>query len=149
MAVAFRHAAAVPDMCRNAGPAWTALSAWSTFAAAWLDPAALCPAPQVVTLQLHNLRGVPCEWAFRKPLDALRCADWEHFSCEPSEGVLAPAEKLKVKVGCWQCTAHYVLRPEQRIVTTTGPGQVCSLCAMPTWEHAGSRGDSALAVGLQ
>ncbi len=53
-------------------------------------------------MQLHNTRGVPCEWSFRKPLDASRCADWEHFSCEPAEGVLAPAEKMKVKVGwCW------------------------------------------------
>ncbi len=56
-------------------------------------------------LELENPRGVPCEWSLKRPVDAAKCADWEHFSLEPSEGVLAPGERLKAKVCGARCTA--------------------------------------------
>ena len=69
------------------------------------DARPLLPPPraQVVTLQLENTRGVPCEWSTRRPVDAAKSADWDYFVCEPPEGTLAPGEKAKVKVSVrWQ-----------------------------------------------
>lgn len=53
---------------------------------------------KVYTLQLHNYKQVPCEWAIKRPVEASKAKDWGFFRVEPSEGLLEPDQKLNVKV---------------------------------------------------
>ena len=49
---------------------------------------------------LQNLRDCPAEWQVKAPLEAGGAKDWDYFKCEPDEGILAPGQKLFMKVCC-------------------------------------------------
>ena len=51
---------------------------------------------KVATVQLHNPKGVPCEWHLKRPMDSAK--DWEFFTCEPGRGTLQPGERRNVTI---------------------------------------------------
>jgi hypothetical protein len=69
----------------------------------------LCTLWQVMTVQLHNTKLVPCEWSVKKP-DGNKCKDWHHFRYANSFIVLTfhlsgPPHTVLVRVLEW----HVVL----------------------------------------
>ena len=69
---------------------------------------------KVFSVQLHNAKQVPCEWAVKRPVEVTKTRDWQFFVCEPSEGVLEPDQRVNMKVGDACIIIH---RPWQHIGT--------------------------------
>ncbi|KAK9824158.1 hypothetical protein WJX72_008157 [[Myrmecia] bisecta] len=53
---------------------------------------------KVMMVQLHNPREVAAEWVIKKPMEAGAAKDWPFFQCAPSEGVLAPGQRIFIKI---------------------------------------------------
>ncbi|KXZ49496.1 hypothetical protein GPECTOR_21g722 [Gonium pectorale] len=53
---------------------------------------------KVFTVQLHNHKQVPCDFAIKKPVEVIKAKDWQFFTCEPSEGTLEPDQRMQLKV---------------------------------------------------
>lgn len=51
---------------------------------------------KLATVQLHNPKEVPVEWSVRKPTEGVQ--DWSFFNCSPDSGVIAPGERLNIRV---------------------------------------------------
>lgn len=58
---------------------------------------------KVVTVQLHNHKQVPCEYAIKRPAEVIKAKDWQFFTCEPAEGTLEPDQRVNLQVGHDAC----------------------------------------------